>query len=56
MAEADLQQQLDKWTGERTPDYGALCTDLAQMKLQKVCFCHISNHTSHCLREALEFD
>ena len=36
MAESDLEQKVAHWTGERTPEYGALCNDLAQMKLNKV--------------------
>lgn len=36
MTEVDLEQKLASWDGAQTPDYGALCSDLAQLKLNKV--------------------
>ncbi len=38
MTEVELEKRLHKWIGEQTADYGALCNDLAQLKLQKVCY------------------
>ncbi|KAL3135785.1 hypothetical protein ABBQ32_007348 [Trebouxia sp. C0010 RCD-2024] len=35
MTEVDLEQKLASWDGAQTPDYGALCSDLAQLKLNK---------------------
>ena len=36
MTEAEMQKRLSDWTGQQTADYGALCNDLAQLKLHKV--------------------
>lgn len=34
--EADLENKLASWNGAQTADYGAICNDLAQLKLNKV--------------------
>ena len=34
--EVDLEEKLAKWNGAQTADYGAICHDLAQLKLNKV--------------------
>ncbi len=36
MTQAQMEQRIKQWTGDKTADYGALCNDLAQLKLQKV--------------------
>ena len=36
MTEADLEDKLANWKGAQTADYGAICNDLAQLKLNKV--------------------
>lgn len=36
MTEIDLESRLAKWNGAQTADYGAICNDLAQLKLNKV--------------------
>ncbi|KAL0027466.1 hypothetical protein WJX77_003640 [Trebouxia sp. C0004] len=35
MTQAQLEQRIKQWTGAKTADYGALCNDVAQLKLQK---------------------
>ncbi|DBB08061.1 hypothetical protein WJX82_002982 [Trebouxia sp. C0006] len=30
-----MEQRIKQWTGDKTADYGALCNDVAQLKLQK---------------------
>ena len=40
MTQVQLQERLEQWTGGKTADYGALCNDLAQLKLQKVRMLH----------------
>ena len=40
MTEAELDREVASWTGERTAEFGALCSDLAQIKLSKVCVQH----------------
>lgn len=34
--EKDLEGKLANWNGAQTADYGAICNDLAQLKLNKV--------------------
>lgn len=36
MTQAQMEQRIKQWTGDKTADYGALCNDVAQLKLQKV--------------------
>ena len=36
MTEASLEGKLANWNGAHTADYGAICNDLAQLKLNKV--------------------
>lgn len=36
MTETDLERKLASWSGAQTADYGAVCSDLAQLKLNKV--------------------
>ena len=40
MTQVQLEERLEQWTGEKTADYGALCNDLAQLKLQNVSMLH----------------
>ncbi|KAL3161280.1 hypothetical protein ABBQ38_009636 [Trebouxia sp. C0009 RCD-2024] len=35
MTETDLERKLASWSGAQTADYGAVCSDLAQLKLNK---------------------
>lgn len=36
MTEVDLERRIANWNGAQTADYGAVCSDLAQLKLNKV--------------------
>lgn len=36
MTQAEMEQRIKQWTGDKTAEYGALCNDVAQLKLQKV--------------------
>ncbi|DBA80935.1 TPA: hypothetical protein ACH3X2_007155 [Trebouxia sp. C0005] len=35
MTQARMEQRIKQWTGDKTAEYGALCNDVAQLKLQK---------------------
>lgn len=36
MTQPQMEQRIKQWTGDKTADYGALCNDVAQLRLQKV--------------------